>query len=115
MFSADNQRILTASDDYTARLWSAADGSLLQILAHSNQVWQAVFSPDGRRIITASAGSVVRIWDAMPESRSADRIGRLISCFLPFRFDQPGNKVIVPTVPQPAACNDSGNPPPPNP
>jgi WD40 repeat protein len=64
-FSPDGLRIITASDDHTARLWDATTGKPLAVLsAHSGPVRSAVFSRDGLRIVTASVDGTVRIWDA---------------------------------------------------
>ena len=64
-FSPDGQRIVTASVDHTARVWSATNGQLLATLAgHTSGVGQAAFSPDGQRIVTASWDSTARVWNA---------------------------------------------------
>jgi WD40 repeat protein len=64
-FSADGHKIVTASEDGTARVWSAATGETLLILAgHKNGVAEAHFSPDGQRILTLSEANVGRLWDA---------------------------------------------------
>jgi WD40 repeat protein len=65
VFSPDGQRIVTASEDHTARVWNAANGKLLTALeGHTNKVWQAAFSPDGQRIVTASEDRTARVWNA---------------------------------------------------
>jgi WD40 repeat protein len=62
-FSPDGARVLTASQDKTARLWSAVDGKLIVTLAgHTEPVWSAVFSPDGKRILTSSLDRTARLW-----------------------------------------------------
>ena len=62
-FSPDGQRIVTASDDHTARVWNATDGHLLAALqGHSDAVWSAMFSPDGQYILTTSHDLTARIW-----------------------------------------------------
>jgi hypothetical protein len=65
VFSPDGQRIVTASDDHTARVWNAASDQLLATLeGHTDHVWSAVFSPDGQRIVTASKDQTARVWNA---------------------------------------------------
>jgi WD40 repeat protein len=64
-FSPDNSRIVTASDDHTARLWDVATGALVKTLdGHAGPIWFAAFSPKGDRIVTASADQTARLWDA---------------------------------------------------
>ena len=64
VFSPDGQRILTASDDNTARLWDASGQPLATLKGHTFWVTSAVFSPDGQRILTASGDGTARLWDA---------------------------------------------------
>jgi WD40 repeat protein/serine/threonine protein kinase/TPR repeat protein len=64
-FSPDGTRIVTASRDQTARIWSAQTGAQLGVLrGHSDVVQSAAYSPDGTRIVTASGDKTARIWDA---------------------------------------------------
>lgn len=64
-YSPDGRCIVTASDDYTAKVW---DAETLQVLGtlkgHSDAVNSAIYSPDGNRIITASRDKTAIIWDA---------------------------------------------------
>ena len=55
-FSPDGERIVTASEDRTARLWDAATGKQIggPLVGHEGDVASAAFSPDGKRIVTAS-------------------------------------------------------------
>ena len=64
-FSPDGSRIVTASDDKTARIWDAATGKEVAVLrGHEDPVISAAFSRDGSRIVTASQDLTARIWDA---------------------------------------------------
>ncbi len=65
IFSPDGQRVLTASDDKTARIWDAKTGAeLIRFEGHCSGVRSAVFSADGQRVLTASDDKTARIWDA---------------------------------------------------
>jgi len=64
-FSPGASRLLTASEDKTARVWSVATGEpLTQPLQHQETLGAAVFSPDGQTVVTMSRDGVARIWDA---------------------------------------------------
>ena len=64
-FSPDGTRIVTTSNDKSARVWDATSGDALAILkGFWEKVGTAAFSPDGTRIVTASENGDARIWDA---------------------------------------------------
>jgi len=62
-FSQDGRRIVTASDDTTARVWDAESGEPLSPpLEHSNRVIRAELSPDGERALTLDDNGVAQLW-----------------------------------------------------
>ena len=64
-FSPDGTRVVTASDDQTARLWDARDGKRdCRLESPYGAVRSAAFSPDGTRVVTASDDRTARLWDA---------------------------------------------------
>jgi WD40 repeat protein len=65
-FSPDGKRVLTASDDNTARLWDALSCQPIgKPMQHQGSVRSAKFSPpDGKRVVTASYDSTAQLWDA---------------------------------------------------
>ena len=64
-FAPDGRRIVTASEDKTARVWDAENGDQLATLrGHTEGVRVASFSPDGRQVITASTDKTARLWNA---------------------------------------------------
>jgi WD40 repeat protein len=73
-FSPDGARIVTASNDRTARLWDANTGAEIAALrGHEDRVTGAAFSPDGARIVTASNDQTARLW----ETDSARELARI--------------------------------------
>jgi WD40 repeat protein len=65
-FSADGQRVVTASFDKTARVWDAATGKAIgEPMRHEDVVLTAQFSADGKRVVTASQDKTARVWDAV--------------------------------------------------
>lgn len=64
-FNRDQTRILTWSNDSTARLWDISGGKeVFPSLRHEGWVYGALFSGDERQILTWSTDSTIRRWDA---------------------------------------------------
>src|SRR6266849_4207080 len=63
-FAPDGSRVLTGSDDSTARLWETTSSKLLVTLAgHTSRVRSVAFAPDGSRVLTGSDDSTARLWE----------------------------------------------------
>ncbi len=64
-FSPDGSRVLTSSDDGSARIWRTdGTGKPLVLRGHTAEVSSATFSPDGSRVLTSSDDGTARIWRA---------------------------------------------------
>jgi WD40 repeat protein len=65
VFDSAARRLLTVSDDGTARVWSVPEGKLLTgPLRHDDVIVFGAFSPDGKRLVTAGYDGTARVWDA---------------------------------------------------
>jgi len=63
-WSPDGQRVVTGSEDHTARIWDAETGQEKVILkGHSSKVVSVAWSPDGKRVLTGG-DKTARVWDA---------------------------------------------------
>jgi WD40 repeat protein/energy-coupling factor transporter ATP-binding protein EcfA2 len=94
-FSPDGLRIVTASNDKTARIWDAASAKEFAVLrGHGNTVQSAAFSPDGSRIVTASYDKTARIWDAASAKEIAVLRGHA-DLLLSAAFSPDGSRIIT--------------------
>ena len=59
------RRILTGSEDCTARLWCSCSGECLQtFMGNGHAVCSAAFSPDGASVVTGFDDGTVMLWRA---------------------------------------------------
>ena len=64
-FSPDGKRVVTASNDKTARVWDVISGKPIgEPMEHELAVNTAQFSMDGQRVVTASNDKTARVWNA---------------------------------------------------
>jgi WD40 repeat protein len=62
-WSPDGARLVTASNDNTARIWNAASRqTLVALIGHRDKVRSVTWSPDGARLATTSDDNTARIW-----------------------------------------------------
>jgi hypothetical protein len=93
-FSPNGTRIVTASVDATARLWTV-DGEALGVFnGHEGPVYQAAFSPDANRVVTASADGTARVWDAATGGQIAILEGHEADVFS-VAFSPDGGRVVT--------------------
>jgi tetratricopeptide (TPR) repeat protein len=92
-FSPEGKRIVTASQDGTARVWDAQSGQQLAELQHGNlvAVISAQFSPDGRRILTVSRDGTAPVWDAQSGQQLTQLGGEVKSA----QFSPDGNRILT--------------------
>ena len=108
-FSPDGKRIVTASGDYTARVWDAAAGKLLATLAgHKNVVYSAAFSPDGNRIVTASWDHTAKVWDAANGQLIFTLAGNTDSVWSA-QFSPDGSRIVTASLDKTAKLWDAAN------
>lgn len=63
-FSADASRVVSASEDWSARVWDVHTGTpKTPKMLHNNLVSAAVFGPNGRLGATSAFDHSVRLWD----------------------------------------------------
>jgi WD40 repeat protein len=63
--SSDGRRVVTGSNDNTARVWDGDMGKPLSPpLQHAGPVVSVALSLDGQRILTGSIDNTARVWDA---------------------------------------------------
>jgi WD40 repeat protein len=68
-FTTDGQRILTWSEDGTARLWSATNSQCIILFGHTADVTAASFNRDETRVLTASNDGTAQLWDISLDDR----------------------------------------------
>jgi WD40 repeat protein len=93
-FSPDGKRVVTGSDDYTARIWDAETAKEIAVLrAHEGGVSSTAFSPDGERIVTGSYDRTARVWDAASAKEVA--ILREQDAVLSAAFSPDGKRIVT--------------------
>ena len=62
-FSPDGERLATASEDRSARIWDANTGQELRALKAASLFQWVAFSPDGKYLATANLDHTAKLWD----------------------------------------------------
>jgi WD40 repeat protein len=62
-FSPDSQRVVSAGDDGTIRVWAmGSGGQTVMLRGHQGAVYHVAFSTDGHQVVSAGDGGTVRVW-----------------------------------------------------
>jgi len=93
-FSPDGTKVLTGSDDATAKLWDASDGTLLRTFGDTAWVNSVAFSPDGTKVLTGSDDATAKLWDASNGSLLRTFSGHT-SWVMSVAFSSDGTKVLT--------------------
>lgn len=62
-FTHDGSKLVTASDDHTAKIWDIRSGRCLRTFSHDYRIQAAKFSPDDRHLVTGSNDFTAKIWN----------------------------------------------------
>jgi WD40 repeat protein len=78
-FSADGQRLASASDDATVRVWDVArrGGTSILLLGHNRPVVSTTFDRSADNVISASLDGTVRIW-TLSTAQLAEQVCRRV-------------------------------------
>jgi hypothetical protein len=83
--SADGSRVVSGSDDQTARVWDARTGQFLyELTGHTARLSCVAVSADGTRIVTGAHDGTVRVWN-----------GKTVQSVFELREDREGQVVYV--------------------
>ena len=75
-FSPDSRRLISGSDDKTARVWDVRSGRSVHTLeGHTNRINAVAFSPDGKKTVTGSHDDTLKLWDVSSGSLIATMTG----------------------------------------
>jgi WD40 repeat protein/DNA-binding SARP family transcriptional activator len=100
-WSPDSSRLVTSSEDGTAKVWAITDHgtSELMTLTTAENAAGVAFSPDGTQVMTGSSAGAVRVWDVGPT-------GDAEWVTIP---DAPGDFGFLPTGPRLLASGSDGS------
>ncbi len=76
-FFPDNQRLLSASKDFTMRVWDIKKGTLVSdLIGISNDIRAVAISPSGEWIVSGDNRGKIQFWDISDISKSPDKFAK---------------------------------------
>ncbi len=93
-FSPDGTKILSASKDFTAKIFDVTSKKVLVEVTHLDYVSDANFSPDGTKFVTSSWDRTAKVWDSQNGKLLADLTGHN-SNVCSAEFSPDGKRVIT--------------------
>ena len=71
------KRVMTASKDYTAKLWDAETGKeILTLKGHTREITSVSFSDNGRYVVTGSNDGNAIVWLAQTVRKTEKELAR---------------------------------------
>jgi serine/threonine protein kinase/WD40 repeat protein len=114
-FSPRGDRLVSASDDGTARVWDAATGQPIGVpLRHAGAVRFAEFDDAGSRVLTQCDDGTARVWDATTGQPVTPPLGHRLP-LKRARFADGGTIVVTASGRAAGPPSPAVNPPTPNP
>ena len=92
-FSPDGKKIITASQDQTAKIWDVKTGMLDTAYEHEDAVVAAMYSQDGAKVVTAS-GNTIKIFDVKTKKLDTTLTGH-IATIKSVEFSPDGRKIVT--------------------
>jgi WD40 repeat protein len=100
--SPDGGKVVTGSEDKTARLWDAKTGEELAVLkGHTLTVASAEFSPDGKQVVTGSYTGEIKVWE-VASGKELYELRGMSTSNNPSMFSKDGGLIVSPRFNTPA-------------
>lgn len=97
-FNFNGQKVVTASDDYSSKIFDAISGKEQKsLIGHTDKVLVAAFSPNGDKVITGSLDGTAKIWDAQKGTMLFDLRGHN-ALVVAASFSEDNKKVLTASV-----------------
>jgi hypothetical protein len=96
-FSPDGKRVVTGSQDNTARVWdlSGQTPAATRLDGHRGWVLSVAFSPDGKRVLTGSQDNAARVRDLSGATPAATVLGGHRGVVTSVAFSPDGKRVVT--------------------